>query len=126
MMYNTERNIKIFWGVFIIFAGLYMYIMEKYDKNRIKGFYNHFNETNINDIIIKVNNNIARGKEIIFDNKNVIFYPETSHINNNNVFSSIAEKGDRVIKPAYSDTLILIKKNGEILKYTFKKPDEDK
>jgi hypothetical protein len=51
----------------------------------------------------------------------VAFIPETSELNDYNIFMYTAELGDRIIKPAYSDTLTLIRKNGEVYKYTFAK-----
>jgi hypothetical protein len=53
-------------------------------------------------------------------NEEFAFSPNTSEINQNSIFSYIAEKGDSLIKTAYSDTLILIKK-GEVYRYTFEK-----
>ncbi len=50
-----------------------------------------------------------------------VFYPYIDKsLNNNHIFTSFASVGDSVFKPAYSDTLYLIK-SGKIFKYTFQK-----
>lgn len=126
MMYNTERNIKIFWGVFAVFLMIYIYFTSKHNNEWQRKVYEEFNKTNIKDTIIKVGY-YARGDEIIFNNQKVLFYSEASYeLNNYTFFYSTAEVGDSIIKLPYSDTLILIKKNGEILRYTFQKPSEAK
>ncbi|MEM6264136.1 MAG: hypothetical protein AAGI38_16595 [Bacteroidota bacterium] len=55
--------------------------------------------------------------------KEYVFYPYTNEeLNKSKIFSHTAEKGDSIFKPAFSDTLVLFK-NGEALKYTFRKFD---
>jgi hypothetical protein len=51
------------------------------------------------------------------------FIPRTSELNKNQIFSHIARKGDKVIKPAYSDTLKLVK-GDKVYLYTFQKLTE--
>jgi len=50
------------------------------------------------------------------------FYPKTNTLNEFKIFSRNAKAGDSIIKPAYTDTLMLIKKN-KVYLYTFKKFD---
>jgi hypothetical protein len=55
-------------------------------------------------------------------NKGVCFKlgEDTSELNENEKFNIVAKKGDIVIKPAYSDTLRLIKTD-KVFLYTFQK-----
>lgn len=50
-----------------------------------------------------------------------IFYSYTSKLSDNKIFNYICEKGDSIIKLKYSDTLKLIRNNGKVYLYTFKK-----
>ncbi|MCS3529893.1 hypothetical protein [Chryseobacterium sp. JUb7] len=79
-----------------------------------------FNESNLHEEVKDVDY-YAKGIKIIFSDKQYVFYPITSDLNNNSIFLSTAEKGDSIIKKPYGDTLLLKKKNGAILKYTFRK-----
>lgn len=55
------------------------------------------------------------------DGREFVFYPFTdTDLNEGNIFNYTAEKEDKVVKKAYSDTLYLIK-NDKKLAYTFKK-----
>ena len=55
------------------------------------------------------------GKDIEY-----VFYPYTDGINEKNIFHYLAVEGDSIYKPAYSDTLKLVKE-GKVYKYTFQK-----
>ena len=65
----------------------------------------------------------SRGANFVLDNNPIefTFYPYTDkYLNNDEIFQYIAKPGDSIFKPAYSDTLLLIK-GGKIYLYTFQK-----
>lgn len=92
------------------------------NSQRGKEKFKNFNEANINGKL----NEVKIGYKgsvftLINDSTEYVFYPYTNQsINKAQIFNYIARKGDSIIKPAYSDTLKLIKSD-EVLKYTFKK-----
>ncbi|WP_431612018.1 hypothetical protein [Chryseobacterium sp. 'Rf worker isolate 10'] len=101
---------------------LYFYYGGNYMDDRGKKYFNQFNKMSINDTILNLNE-FSRGVKLHFKNKEVVFYPLTSELNENNIFLFIAKKGDRVIKKPFQDTLTLEKKDGTILKYMFVKSE---
>lgn len=90
--------------------------------NKARERYTQFNKRNINNTILGLEQ-YARGIKLHLDSGDVVFYPFTSALNNNNIFFSTAKKGDKVIKKPFKDTVILVKQNGIMLKYTFDKPN---
>jgi len=55
------------------------------------------------------------------DDREFVFYPLTDkNFNNGRIFNQTAEKGDKIIKRAYEDTLYLHTQDG-VLKYAFQK-----
>lgn len=93
-------------------------------NERRRGFqhFKKFNKANIEGVLLYVK---LAYKGIAFritgDTEEYVFYPYTNkELNNSSIFGYTATIGDSVIKPAYSDTLKLIKGN-EVLKYTFAK-----
>ncbi|MBB6329591.1 uncharacterized protein YpmB [Chryseobacterium sediminis] len=105
--------------VAIIF--FYFYYGGNYMDNRDRKNFNQFNKMSINDTILDLKE-YARGVKLYFKNGEIVFYPKTSTLNENNIFLFTAKKGDKVLKKAFKDTLTLEKKDGVILKYTFMKP----
>lgn len=91
--------------------------------NKEKNYYNQFNKSNLDNSILSVDE-YARGVKLHFENTEVVFYPITNDLNDNKIFLYTAQKGDKVLKKPYKDTLILEKKDGIILKYTFTKPKQ--
>ena len=98
------------------------YVLDYTDKKIFKS-YNQFNQTNIDGEIESVGE-MFHGAS--FKTKNNAqefqFYPygDKNGVN----FTSIASEGVRVIKPAYSDTLILNKNKME-WKFTFRHVEPD-
>lgn len=87
-----------------------------------KKFYAHFNAKYIYGKINYVGISHHGAKFRIEGLKEeFIFYPYTGTINKSKIFTRFAEKGDTILKPAFSDTLWLIK-NGKEYLYTFSKP----
>lgn len=91
---------------------------------RARKEYKQFKTTSINHVILDIYP-YARGVKLRFDNGEILFYPLTSALNENNIFIFTAQKGDRVLKKPSQDTLTLIKKDGTMLKYTFSKPKQE-
>jgi|SRR5690242_9864285 len=62
------------------------------------------------------------GERFSLDNspRKFIFWAHTGVLNDYHSFDKTAEIGDSIVKPAYSDTLLLIKKSGKRYEYTFK------
>jgi len=53
--------------------------------------------------------------------KEFVFYPYTSELNDNKIFYNVAEKGVFIIKEAHSD-ILKVKKNDKVYQYKFRKP----
>jgi hypothetical protein len=88
--------------------------MEKRDRKN----YDDFTKSTLNGSIMDLEE-YARGIKLHLKNETVVFYPQTSKLNDNNIFNFTAKVGDKVIKKQFQDTLILQKKNGLVFKYTF-------
>lgn len=110
-----------FFGIVITIGILYFYFGGRYMDKRDERYYNQFNQANLNDTIVSMER-YARGIKLHFKKKHLVFYPLTSNFNNNTIFEYTAEKGDIVLKKPYEDTLLLEKKSGKFLKYTFIRP----
>lgn len=79
-----------------------------------------FNEANIDGVIRKVE---SAYKGVLFEiegsGETFVFFPRTDKkLNESQIFVYTAKEGDRIVKPAYSDTLRLIK-GTKVLKYEF-------
>ncbi len=118
---SKQKLFKIlFFPIFATLALLYFYFGgSKMEKRDVKNFQT-FNMTNLNDSILKIDY-YARGVELKFKSKRIVFYPVTSIINDNNNFFTLAKNGDFIIKKPFQDTLTIRKKNGKVFKYTFLK-----
>ena len=105
---NPFKVIFITTSVFIV---MYIFFIFKFPNKALEN-YKAFNKADINgeieflDIARKGNFFRIKNCEIEF-----VFNPITSDLNSNYVFDDIAEVGDIIIKPRFSDTLKLIKKN---------------
>ncbi|PWW19091.1 hypothetical protein DEU40_12145 [Chryseobacterium sp. AG844] len=114
-----NKKIPILLG-FVSVILLYLYYGGNYMDNRGKKNFNQFDKMSINDTILDLNE-FSRGVKLHFKNNEVIFYPLTSTLNENNIFFLTAKKGDKVLKKTFQDTQTLEQKDGNILKYTFMK-----
>ena len=81
-----------------------------------------FNESNLDGIISYVGiKNHGVSFKLENDTSEYVFYPISDKtINGGHIFNYFAEPGDKVIKEAYGDTLLLIKSDNTY-KYTFLK-----
>ncbi len=99
---------------------IFIIIGSKLTIDKGKQHFTQFNTANINGELASIK--IAY-KGVQFQLKNekakYVFYPNADLLENK-LFDDVAEKGDIVIKPAFSDTLKLVKKDKTFL-YTFDK-----
>ncbi|WP_115375059.1 hypothetical protein [Adhaeribacter pallidiroseus] len=114
----TTKKKYIFIG--IIFFLTYAVIAQLWGTEKGINDFSKFNKAEIKGKIEKKVYASASGTRINIKEQEYIFHPITNKENRNKIFSYIAEVGDSILKPAYSDTLILIKK-GRLLKYAFRK-----
>lgn len=115
------KNI-LFLGLLIIIVLIPIGIwMQTKSKERGKRNFKDFYSTEINSQIESVGIK-NKGSGIKLSNgQEFVFYPFTDdNLNGGNLFNYTAEKGDKIIKHAYSDTLYLIQDDRK-LAYTFKK-----
>jgi hypothetical protein len=117
----TQKKVKVIisCGIVLLIIIIFFYVREKYEDNKWKNEFIHFDTTYINGEIEYV----ARASHaVVFKIKGnkskYIFSPGTSELNKNRIFDHLAEKGDTIIKGKFSDTLKLIK-NGDEYLYTF-------
>ncbi len=114
----SKISIVIF--IILISIGVWMQIKaSKRHKNHFESFYSAEINSFINEVRI-ANHGVYLE---LSDGRKFIFYPYTNKVlNNNKIFNYTAQKGDKVVKRAYGDTLYLIKNNVE-LAYEFQKPN---
>lgn len=95
---------------------------QKRTKQQGFEYFNQFNRATIDGVIQTIETAHMGVLFTLEDNPmEYIFYPHTDEeLNGSRIFEYTAEKGDRIIKLPYSDTLTLIKENN-MLKYTFYK-----
>jgi hypothetical protein len=105
--------------IFLIIVVITYFITGDNLQKKAKYNFDLFNASNINDKLLTTDY-YAKGVKLIFSDKEYIFYPITSSLNNNTIFNTIAEKGDSILKKPKQKEVILKKKNGKIYKYTFK------
>lgn len=106
--------------VILLFLAVFMQF-----RARLKGkeFFDDFNNADIDNQIefLRV---AYKGTQVrLIDGREFVFYPITDDkLNDSKIFIYNAQRGDKVIKKAFSDTLYLQTKEGVYL-YTFKKFD---
>ena len=109
----------------LIIVFVYLFTAQKMGKNREEQFFIHFDTTNINGKLeyakIGYHGCVFKIEGI---EKEFVFYPYTSELNENNIFYNIAKEGDLVIKKAHSDILILKKEDDKVYMYKFRKPND--
>lgn len=119
--FMSKRKMIMIAFILVLVVTGYVYFGGSYTRDRGKQFYSTFNSSDLRGEIEKIY--IAyKGVALKLndDSTTYIFYPVTSQLNDNNIFDNVAEKGDKIIKPAYSDTLKLVKRD-KIYLYTFQK-----
>lgn len=112
----------VYVGIVIFIAVLiYLFSAQRIGGNREEQFFIRFDTTNINGRLeyAKIG---YHGSEFKIEGieKEFVFYPYTSDLNDNKIFYNVAEKGDLIIKEAHSDTL-KVKKNDKVYQYKFRK-----
>jgi uncharacterized membrane protein YvbJ len=118
---KISKRTKIIFSVLMVLLILIIlsFVGEKYESNRWKNNFIHFDTTEIIgeiEYVALVSHGVAF--KIKGNNTKFIFYPRTSDLNENRIFDHLATKGDTIIKGKLADTLKLIKNNKEYL-YTF-------
>jgi hypothetical protein len=118
---SRSKLVVVIGVVLILIVVSYIYFGGIYMRKQGNNLYSTFNSSDLNGEIERV---YVAYKGIAFkltsDSSTYVFYPITGTLNNNQIFNSFAEKGDRIIKPAYSDTLKLVK-GDKVYLYTFQK-----
>lgn len=115
-----QKKLLFIWLLILLSVTIFYFIPSQ-DK-KVKQEFDLFYSTRLSGKIVRTEE-YSRGANFVLDNNPVefTFYPYTDkHLNNGKIFQYIAEIGDSIYKPAYSDTLILIK-NDRSYSYTFKK-----
>src|SRR5690606_998470 len=106
--------------IIIVFGGIFIISSIEVSK-RTKKDYKMFNKSDIKGVLLRGSSGSGIDRFYLKDDeKEYRFSPYTSELNDFEIFVHIAKVGDSIIKPAFSDTLILIH-DGRILKYIFKK-----
>lgn len=118
MLTGWSKSAKIAFGVFIgLLVISYIFYARRFyqkGKSEFKDFYR-------SDIVGTISCKTYAGSSGAYfcvDDERYNFHPYTSDLNDNKIFEYLAEPGDSIYKPAYSDTLLLIKE-GRKYRYTF-------
>lgn len=116
------KNTKIYLLIIIIIAILgYLIVSNRIITKKLKyenvKFYNATLDGNLKYISIKQH---RISIQLVNDSAEYLFNPES--INHSKSFIDIADVDDKIYKPSFSDTLVLIK-NGNFYKFNFEKPD---
>ena len=100
------------------------FVVQRLGIDREEQFFSRFNSTDMNGKIVYSE---VGYHGCVFKIENIeeefVFYPISGDLNNRKIFCYVAEKGDLIIKQAYSDTLRLIKKDKAFM-YKFHKPSD--
>ncbi|PZR02960.1 MAG: hypothetical protein DI539_27105 [Flavobacterium psychrophilum] len=101
---------------------IYIVIGTRYQDKKVKKEFTAFNSSMLSGKIKRINE-YSRSANFTLDNNPQEFrffsYPNKK-LNNNEIFQHLAIQGDRVYKAAFSDTLLLIKKERTYY-FTFQK-----
>lgn len=107
---------------FIAIFLLYLLFWAPYQARLTKRNFKEFYESNLNGKLIYVGTK-NQGSSFKLDNAATmyVFYPYADEIlNARHSFFNFASPGDLIVKPPFSDTLLLLKKN-DSYKFTFRK-----
>ncbi|MCB0651829.1 MAG: hypothetical protein KDC85_11190 [Saprospiraceae bacterium] len=107
---------KIFFFIIILFVGILIYLTFYFDE-KSKNQFDDFYSSEISGKIEKLYAG-SSGVHITINNEVFVFKPVTSKLNDFRIFDQNANIGDFIEKPAFADTLTLIKKD-ETIFYTF-------
>ena len=110
---------KLFFAIgLLLFLVIASFQMTKTNTKQINDF-KHFDTTSLHGIITDSVYTISSGTVVQINHEPFIFHPYASRLNNNTLFIAVAYPGDSLYKPAYHDTLRLVKKDKTFL-YTFR------
>ena len=106
----------------LILIGFLIFIGIRYQDKKVKREFDLFHSSTLSGKIIKIDK-YSRGSNFILDDNptEFAFYPYIDKsLNNGEIFQYVCQLGDSIYKPAYSDTLVLIK-GDKVYSYTFQK-----
>lgn len=120
MLAGWSKSAKIAFGIFIgLLVISYIFYARRFHQKGEAEFIDFYRSDIIGTISCKTYAG-SSGAYFCVDDERYNFHPYTSDLNDNKIFEYLAETGDSIYKPAYSDTLILIKE-GKKYRYTFSK-----
>ncbi len=114
-----KKNMRIL--IFALLGFVMLFFIQMWGNNRDNRFYNEFNSANINGVLTFSKTGYYKRVFKIEKSKIKFVFSPMLSINQKQSFSKVAKKGDIIIKPAYSDTLILKKNDSSIYLFTFRK-----
>jgi len=115
-----QKKLFIIWMLLLAFFAIFYSTTSQHKKGKKE--FEIFYSSSLAGTIVRIDK-YSRGSNFILDNNptKFAFYPYTDkYLNNDEIFQYIAKPGDSIVKPAYSDTLLLIK-GGKVYLYTFQK-----
>ena len=118
---KNSRKAKV--ALFIFFIGLIIFMVFHTInvKERGKKEFRQFYSSELDGVIVSMHASVGGVYfKLNNTNKEYNFVPLIGEENKNSTFYHTAEKGDRIVKPAYADTLTLITED-TVYKYTFEK-----
>lgn len=121
---KNEKNFKV--KTLIIFCLITGYLLlNNLNNQRLKKHFDFFDSTELSGLISRIE---YRGKMQVISLKNSVtkyyFHPYVVSTNGKSVFfDDLVQPNDSVYKPAFSDTLFVIKSKNEIYKFTFYQPN---
>ncbi len=119
-MKKKNSGIFIGFGVAVFFYYLYSFF-DKNGNRQPENDFNNFNSSNIKGVIVDIGEaHHMNGFKVNTSAAEFIFHPK---IQSENDFDALARIDDSIIKPAFSDTLILKKsQTGKVYKILFFSP----
>ena len=117
------KNTLIFFSIAIAIAFCYIkFFAIPYTDKQWATNYKTFNEANIFGRLDKIGiKNHGTNLKLTNSTNEFVFYPYTyNKLNDSEIFEEFAEKGDSIIKPAFSEILVLFK-NDKAYEYSFEK-----
>jgi len=117
------KSIGKFLLIVLAIVSLYLFghFSQVYTNNLAKTDFKNFNSSSIKGRLVEKGiTHHTVSFRVDNDSKNYVFYPKINSSNKSADFEYFSELGDSIIKPAFSDTLFLIKGN-KLYRYSFNK-----